>query len=51
MRTTRVDLEPVSHAQHDRLLRRVQVEPDNVDQLLLKPWVVGQLERLDQVRL
>src|ERR1019366_211269 len=39
------------HAQHHRLLRRVQVEPDNVDELLLKPWVVGQLERLDQARL
>src|SRR5664280_1758852 len=39
------------HAQHHRLLGRVQVEPDDVDELLLKGWVVRELERLDQVRL
>jgi len=39
------------HAQHHRLLWRVQVEPDYVDELLFKGWVVRELERLDQVRL
>ena len=38
------------HAQHDRLLGRVQVQPDDIDQLLLKLRVVGQLECLDPVR-
>ena len=37
-------------AQHDRLLRRIQVQPDDIDQLLLEARIVGQLERLDQVR-
>jgi len=39
------------HAQHHGVLRRVQVEPDNVDELLLEQRVVRELERLDQVRL
>ena len=47
----RLDLGLLVHAQHDRLLRRVQVQPDDVDELLLEPRVVGELERLDPVRL
>ena len=37
-------------AQHDRLLRRIQIKPDDIDQLLLELRIVGQLERLDPVR-
>ena len=39
------------HAQHDRLLRGVHVQPDNVDQLLLETRICGQLERVHQMRL
>src|SRR5665647_677822 len=47
----RLDRGLLVHAQHHSLLRRVQVEPDDVDELLLEGRVVGELERLDQVRL
>ena len=38
------------HTQHDRLLRRIEVQTDHVDQFLVELRVVGQLECLDQVR-
>ena len=38
------------HAQHDRLLRRIEVQTDHVNQFLVELRVVGQLECLDQVR-
>ena len=47
----RLDLALFVHAQDDRVLRRVQVQPDHVDELLLEPLVVGELERLHLVRL
>ena len=39
------------HTQHDRVVRRVQIQPDDIDQLLLEPRIVRQLERLHQMRL
>ena len=47
----RLDLALLVHAQHDRVLRRVQIQADDVDELLLKPRVVRELERLDPMRL
>ena len=47
----RLDLGLLVHAQHDRSLGRVQVQADDIGELLLKPRVLGQLERLDPVRL
>ena len=38
------------HAQHDRVLRRVQVQPDDIDQFLLEFRIVRHLERLHQMR-
>ena len=32
-------------AQHDRLLRRVQIQTDDIDELLVEAGIVGQLER------
>src|ERR1700694_5215891 len=37
-------------AQHDRLLRRGHVQPDDIDQFLLETRVVGQLERRHPMR-
>ena len=39
------------HAEHDGPLRRVQVQPDHVADLLDEQRVAGQLEGVDQVRL
>ncbi len=39
------------HAEHDRLLRRVVVEADDVDDLLHEQRVGAQLEPVDEVRL
>jgi len=36
----RLDLRLLVHAQHDRVLRRVQIQPDDVDELVLKARVV-----------
>ena len=36
--------------QHDRLLRWVEVEPDDVDQFLDEPWVVADFERVEAGR-
>ena len=36
--------------QDDRLLWRVQIKPNDIDQLLLEVRIVGQLERLNPVR-
>src|SRR5680860_744957 len=47
----RLDRGLLIHAQHHGALRRVEVEPDDVDELLFELRVVGQLEGLDQVRL
>ena len=47
----RLDLALLIHAQHHRLLRRVVVQPDDVDDLLHEQRVGGQLERVRQVRL
>src|SRR4029077_7764386 len=44
-----LDLALLVHAQHQRLLRRVQIQPDDVRQLLGKQRIVGELERLDEV--
>ena len=38
-------------AQHQRLVRRVEVEPDDVPELLFKALVVGQFEGARQMRL
>src|SRR6516225_1471061 len=38
-------------AQHQGLLRRVQIKPDHVPELLFKPLVVGQFEGAREVRL
>jgi len=47
----RLDLRFLVHAQDHGLLRRVQIQPDDVDEFLLEPRVVGQLEGLDPMRL
>lgn len=39
------------HAQHHRPIGRVEVEPDDVDELVLEVLVVRQLEGVDPVRL
>jgi hypothetical protein len=46
-----LDLGLLIHAQHDRLLRRVQVQPDHVADLGLQLRVGGELERLPPPRL
>ena len=46
-----LDLGLLVHAQHDRGLGRVQVEPDDVVDLLHEQRVVGQLEPVGAVRL
>lgn len=47
----RLDLAPFINAQHQSLVRRVHVEPDDIDGLLLELRIVGDLEGLDEVRL
>src|SRR5260370_2493371 len=46
-----LDLGLLVHAQHHRLVGGVQVQADDVDELLLEPLVIGDLERPDPVRL
>ena len=45
-----LDLGLLVHAQHDRLLRRVQIQTDHVDELVVELRIVGHLERLDPMR-
>jgi hypothetical protein len=47
----RLGLAPFVHAQHDRALRRVEVEPDHVVDLLHEQRIGRQLERLGAMRL
>ena len=47
----RLDLALFVHAEHDRVLGRVQIQADDIDELLLEARVVGELERLHLVRL
>ncbi len=47
----RLDLALLIDAQHQRLVRRVQIEADDIGDLLLELRVVGDLERLDEMRL
>jgi hypothetical protein len=47
----RLDLPLLIHAQHDRALGRVEVQPDDVVDLVDEQRVLGQLERLLAVRL
>jgi hypothetical protein len=47
----RLDLALLVNAQHQGMLRRVQVQPHNVSQLLHEPAIVAQLECADQMRL
>ena len=44
-----LDLALLVHAQQHCLVRRVQVEPDHVDELLLEAWIIRELEGLHQV--
>ncbi len=46
-----LDLALLVHTQHHGVLRRIEVEPDHVNELALELRVGGELERLDQVRL
>lgn len=48
----RLDLALFVHAQHDRVIRRVHVNSDNIGHFLLSPetWVAGELECLRQMR-
>ena len=47
----RLNLRLFVHAQHQRTLRRVQIEPDDVGQLGVELRVAAELEGLDPVRL
>ncbi|MFI5477372.1 hypothetical protein ACIA6D_45495 [Streptomyces cacaoi] len=47
----RLDLGFLVHADHDRLLRRSKIQPDDVTDLRLQLGISGKLERLDPVRL
>ena len=47
----RLNLALLVHAQHDRALGRIQVEPDDVTDLLEEQRVLGELPTLDAVRL
>ncbi len=47
----RLDLALLIHAQHHRLLRRVVIQPDDIDDLVHEERVGGQLEGVLQVRL
>src|SRR3972149_5162471 len=44
-----LDLALLIDAQHERLLRGIEVEADDVGELLCEARVVGELERLDSV--
>jgi hypothetical protein len=46
-----LDLALFVHGKHNRVLRRVQVKSDDIDQLLFGAGIVAQLEGLDSVRL
>jgi hypothetical protein len=46
-----LDLRLLVHARHDRALRRIQVEPDDVTDLLHEQRVLGQLSALLAVRM
>jgi hypothetical protein len=45
-----LDLGLLVHAQDDRLLRRIVVQADNIDDLLHEQRVGAQLEPVDEVR-
>ena len=47
----RLDLTLLVDRKHQRLVRRIEVEPDNVLNLFTKPRVIGELEAARQVRL
>jgi len=47
----RLDLALFVHAQHDRFVRGVEVEADDIDQLLFEAAVVRELEGVDPVGL
>ena len=47
----RLNLALLVHAQHHRLVRRIQVHPHHVRQFLDKPLVLGQLECIDPMGL
>src|SRR5262245_14732086 len=47
----RLDLALLVYAQHERALRRIEVEPDDIAYLLDELWVGRELERLDAMRL
>ena len=46
----RLNLALLVHRQHQRLVRRIEVKSDDIDQLLLEFWIVRQLERPEQMR-
>jgi hypothetical protein len=46
-----LDLGFLVHAQHERLLGGIQVQPDNIGQLLQEPGIARKREALDPVRL
>jgi hypothetical protein len=46
-----LDLGFLVHAQHDRLVRRAEIQPDDVAELCLELRVGGELERLGPPRL
>ena len=47
----RLDLGFLVHTEHQRLFRRIQVQPDDVADLVDELWVIADLEGVDQVRL
>ncbi len=47
----RLNLALLIHAEHQRLLRWIQIQADDVGQFLQKLGVARQLERFDPVRL
>src|SRR6266498_3716000 len=47
----RLDLALLVHTEHQRTIRRIEVQPDDVAHFLDKHWVGGELEGLDPVRL
>ena len=47
----RLNLRLFIHARHQRALRRVQIEPDDMGQLGVEPRVAAELEAFDSVRL
>jgi len=47
----RLDLGLLVDAQHERLVRRLEVEPDDVSDLVVEVGVLGELEALHEVGL